>query len=73
MIDMHPDHAPSHIALRQEIVKQGMDAARHPGDLAAIRERIGQMLIVAGERVRGGQPRTVLPAMPTRRATQPAR
>lgn len=61
------------IAMRQEIVRQGIRAARHPGDLAAIREKIGRALISAGERVRGSEPRTMLPATPPRRMAQVAR
>lgn len=73
MYDMHPDHTHHRVQLRQEIVRQGVIAARYPGDLAAIREKIGQMLIVAGERIRGYQPRGAQPPMPPRRAAQFAR
>lgn len=55
MIQMHPDELHSHVDLRQDIVRQGVIASRHPGDLAGLRERIGQLLISVGERVRGHQ------------------
>lgn len=70
MFDTHPDHASCRIELRQQIVKQGMEAARHPGDFAALREKIGQMLITTGERVRGRRHRTILPVAPSGRVTQ---
>ena len=55
MFQMHPDEIHAHVDFRQEIVQRGFDAARHPGDLAALRELIGRFLIAVGERVRGRQ------------------
>ena len=56
MFQIHPDDAHSSVQLRQFIVRQGMAAARRPGDLAAIRERAGTLLIALGERLQGRQP-----------------
>jgi hypothetical protein len=53
MFQMHPDEFQSHITLRQEIVQQGINASRHPGDLAGLRAMIGRMLIAAGQRISG--------------------
>lgn len=72
MFQMHPDEFESHIALRQEIVQQGIDAARHPGDLAGLRAMIGRVLIAAGERIRGRDLSTTASPIP-RRVIQLAR
>jgi hypothetical protein len=55
MFDMHPHDSNELIELRQEIVRQGVLASRHPGDVAGIREVIGRLLITTGERIRGCQ------------------
>ena len=55
MFDMHPDDANERIELRQQIVQQGVIASRHPGDVAGIRDLIGQFFISTGERIRGCQ------------------
>ena len=34
MFQIHPDDIDAHVHLRQEIVQQGINASRHPGDLA---------------------------------------
>jgi hypothetical protein len=73
MNTIHPDHASHQIQGRQEIVRDGIRAARRPGDAAAIRDVIGQMLIHAGERIRGHQHRASLPVPLTGRVTQLAR
>ena len=73
MNTIHPDHAVYQIRGRQEIVRDGIKAARQPGDVAAIREMIGQMLIHAGERIRGHQQRAALPLRPTARVAQATR
>jgi hypothetical protein len=70
MFPLHPDDAHSSVQLRQSIVRQGMIAARRPGDLAALRERIGAMLIAAGQRIQGRQPS--LPVRTPQRAMKPA-
>lgn len=70
MFQIHPDDARSSIQLRQSIVREGIMAARRPGDLSAIRERIGTLLIAAGQRIQGRQPS--LPARQPRRAMTPA-
>jgi hypothetical protein len=70
MIHIHPDDANISIQLRQSIVREGMLAARRPGDLAALRERIGQMLIAAGQKLQGSQPS--LPAREPWRMVTPA-
>lgn len=71
MFHIHPDDARSSIQLRQSIVRDGMKAARRPGDLAAVRERIGTMLIAAGQRIQGRQ--ASLPSRLPNRAMEPAR
>lgn len=70
MFHIHPDDARSSIQLRQSIVREGMQAARRPGDLAAVRERFGMMLISLGQRIQGRQPS--LPARMPRRTMEPA-
>ena len=70
MSPIHPDDARSTVQLRQAIVRQGMLAARHPGDLAGFRERIGLFLIGMGQRIQGRQP-TYQAAIP-RRQMRPA-
>lgn len=71
MFQIHPDDARSSIQLRQSIVRDGLRAARRPGDLAAMRERIGMMLIAAGQRIQGRQA-SMTSRLP-RRAMEPAR
>lgn len=63
MFQMHPHEIHDHVQLRQEIVQEGIVAARHPGDLAGLREMIGRSLIAVGERIQGrqGAARTVAP------------
>ena len=70
MFQSHPDDAHSFVQLRQSIVRQGMTAARRPGDLAALRERIGTMLIAAGQRIQG-RPAS-MPARTPQRSMRPA-
>lgn len=71
MIQIHPDDATTSIQLRQAIVRQGIAAARHPGDIAGLRERIGRLLISAGQRIQGR--RAELKAPLTTRVAQLAR
>lgn len=71
MYSMHPDDATPSVQLRQSIVRQGISAARRPGDLAAMRERIGEALIALGTRLQGRRPS--LPATAPRQAMRPAR
>lgn len=68
MFHIHPDDAHSSVQLRQSIVRQGMIAARRPGDLAALRERIGTLLIAAGQRIQG-RPASVTSRMSQRSLT----
>ena len=70
MCQIQPDDAHSSVQLRQSIVRQGMMAARRPGDLAALRERIGALLIAVGQRIQGRQ--ASLPARMPQRAMTPA-
>ena len=70
MFHIHPDDANSCIQLRQSIVRQGMKAARQPGDLAAMRERIGTMLIATGQRIQGQS--ASMPARMPQRTMKPA-
>jgi hypothetical protein len=71
MHQIHPDDASSTIELRHSIIRQGVQASRHPGDLAGMREKIGLLLIAAGKRIQGRQASLASP-MPNR-AMQPAR
>lgn len=64
MFQIHPDDINTHIHLRQEIVQQGIDASRHPGDLAGLRDLIGRFLITAGEKVRGCQAQATTSQVP---------
>lgn len=70
MFQIHPDDAHSFVQLRQSIVRDGMIAARRPGDLAALRERIGALLIATGQRLQGQQ--AARPSAMPRRAMTPA-
>lgn len=70
MFPMHPDDASTSVQLRQSIVRQGIAAARRPGDLAAVREKIGEALIVLGTRLQGRRPALQAPA--SRRPMRPA-
>jgi hypothetical protein len=71
MHQIHPDDASSTIELRHSIIRQGVRAARHPGDLAGMREKIGHLLITAGKRIQGRQATLASPV--PNRAMQPAR
>jgi len=73
MNPIHPDDARHQIQIRQEIIRDGIIAARNPGDLAALRESIGQMLIRTGERIRGHQQRATIAVQPNSHVTQLAR
>lgn len=53
MFQIHPVDIDAHVHLRQEIVQQGVNASRHPGDFAGLRDLIGRVLITAGEKIRG--------------------
>lgn len=69
MYPMHPDDATTSVQLRQSIVRQGISAARRPGDLGAIREKVGEALISLGTRLQGRRPSLPAP----RQAMRPAR
>lgn len=71
MHQIHPDDAPATIELRHSIIRQGVHAARHPGDLAGMREKVGHLLIAMGKRIQGRQATLANPS--PNRAMQPAR
>jgi hypothetical protein len=73
MFDLHPDQASYRVQIRQEIIQQGVSASRQPGDVSALRELVGRVLISTGERIRGQQIRMVRPDAQTARVAEMAR
>jgi hypothetical protein len=64
MFQIHPADIDAYVHLRQEIVQQGINASRHPGDLAGLRDLIGRVLITAGEKIRGCQAQAAASQVP---------